>query len=184
MIIEHHALGASGSDISWQMVGRRILKYPIKLISNHHYVGNKTRYGNIEVHEYDFPEGAAAVRRANKTLRRDPTGHMDLILRNWFPVRASDAVFIIGSMQGNTISGDAAWAVQMAIDNGIPVFAFDQHISRWKEYVDDVWKWCICDCPILTKKFAGMGTKVLKPNGLAAIEEIYKKSYTKWLTEI
>lgn len=184
MIIEHQSGGAIGSDITWQMIGRKILKYPIKLISTHYYMGRKTPYGNCEISHADYEEGATAVRRANGTLKRKPSGHMDLLSRNWIPVREADGVFAITNIEKNGVSGGTAWGVQMAMDNGIPAYIFDQQTGHWKEYVDDYWKWSICECPILTKKFAGIGTRFLKPNGLAAIEQIYTKSYEYWMAEI
>lgn len=62
-------------------------------------------------------------------------------------------------------------AVQMAIDAGKPCFVFIQQSDKWMSIMN---KWRNLDSvPFLHKKFAGIGTRNLKPNGII---DIYDKA--------
>lgn len=41
-------------------------------------------------------------------------------------VKNSDAVFAIGHLVRGIVDGGTGWAVQMAIDDGKPVYVYDQ----------------------------------------------------------
>lgn len=73
--------------------------------------------------------------------------------------------------------GGTGWAVQMAIDAGKPCFVFIQQSDKWMSYHTIMNKWRNLDSvPFLHKKFAGIGTRNLKPNGIKAIIDIYDKA--------
>jgi hypothetical protein len=100
---------------------------------------------------------------ANKKLnRRFPTNNEyvnNLLRRNWFQVRNSDAVYAIGEIEpkNGTVKGGTGWAVQMGIDNNKDVYVFDQ--SRLKWYRNRNNKWSETTTPKLTPNFAGIGTR-------------------------
>jgi hypothetical protein len=84
-------------------------------------------------------------------------------------------VFAISRIENGLVSGGTGWAVQMAIDKGVNVFAFCQLNKRWHMYSSGVW--IITETPTLTMNFAGIGTREIDESGTQAIEDVYKKTF-------
>lgn len=176
-----HSGGCPGSDIMWETEG---LKYGVKTISysfwNHNQIGKNRKILTVE----ELKEGFQHVLKANETLKRRPETQpqyvQNLLNRNWFQVKNSEALFAIGKFANKRIvDGGTGWAVQMAIDEGKPVFVFDQKENIWKKFSYD------CDefgqlyvIPKLTVNFAGVGTRDINENGRNAIIEIYKHNFS------
>jgi hypothetical protein len=173
-----HSGGAIGADITWEIIGRRF-----GLIEFNHYFieGYKTTKGNASIKMSDKLEKVidTDLIRANKTLKRSyPTRNPyvnNLLRRNWFQVNKSDSVFAISRIENGLVSGGTGWAVQMAIDKGVNVFAFCQLNKRWHMYSSGVW--IITETPTLTMNFAGIGTREIDESGTQAIEDVYKKTF-------
>ncbi len=182
----NHSGGDIGSDTEWEETGKMY-----GVVSKHYYHGNRTPRGNTLVSEEDFKEGLEKVRKAAVSLGRHTSNPaiLDLLGRNWMQVKNADAVFAIGII-GNIrhqvgqndvfwyreVQGGTGWAVQMAIDEGKPVFVFDQATQNWYRFdksVKDCWL-LLDEAPALTKNFAGVGTRQISPEGKAAIAAAYK----------
>lgn len=166
----NHSGGAVGSDSVWDEIGQ---KYGVT--SNHYYHGQKTPKGNIEISEQEFEEGKQQVLKANETLQRKPDKYMNLLARNWMQVKNSTAIYAIGVLNNGIVNGGTGWAVQMAIDNDIPVFVFDQEKNKWFKNINGNWEYS--DTPELTHNFAGIGTREINESGKKAIEDVYKKTF-------
>lgn len=175
-----HSGGAIGSDYFWGEASR-IAGFEVK----HYYCQDRTPYGNVEISSADYWEGVAHVHRANKTLKRNPDKYMNLLARNWSQVKYSDTIFAIGKIISNgktqLVDGGTGWAVQMAIDEGKPVYVFDQDKNAWFAWegkdaeIQSVMFEQLADIPCLTPNFAGIGTRDLKENGKQAIRDIILK---------
>lgn len=174
----NHSGGAVGSDSYW---GEISAKYSIA--SKHYYrEGSKTPNGNTPVSDKELAEADVHLKNANETLgRRFPTSNEyvnNLLRRNWFQVKNSDAIFAVSTIaSNNTVNGGTGWAVQMAIDNRKPVHVFDQNKGKWFEYNYSTKSWNETDTPTLTYNFAGIGTRELNNTGKKAIEDVYKKTF-------
>lgn len=174
----NHSGGAVGSDSYWGEIG---VKYGIA--SKHYYrEGSKTPNGNTPVSDKELAEADVYLKNANETLgRRFPTSNEyvnNLLRRNWFQVKNSDAIFAVSTIaSNNTVNGGTGWAVQMAIDNRKPVHVFDQNKGKWFEYNYSTKSWDETDTPTLTHNFAGIGTRELNNTGKKAIEDVYKKTF-------
>jgi len=57
---------------------------------------------------------------------------------------------------------------------GKPVFVFDQKDGNWYTFIDN--KFVITETPVLTPKFAGIGTREITDIGIQAIEDVYSKT--------
>lgn len=173
----NHSGGAKGSDTYWGEAGK---KYGVE--SNHyHAIGAKTPSGNTPISEEMLKEADPHLKKANETLKRTyPTSNEyvnNLLRRNWWQVKNSDAVFAVGHLVRGIVEGGTGWAVQMAIDNGKPVYVFDQVRNKWYKNINN--KWNESEVPILTKNFAGIGTRELNDTGRKAIEAVYEKTFGK-----
>ena len=166
----NHSGGAVGADYEWDRLG---VKYGV--VSRHYWHGKRTPYGNVEISEADFEEGRQHVLKANETLHRRPEKYMNLLSRDWCQVKYSEAVFAIGHLYRGVVRGGTGWAVQMAIDEGKPVWLFDQGLDQWFHYKEG--EWISCDVPVLTRNFSGIGSREIKECGIRAIAEVYRKTF-------
>ena len=157
-----HSGGAEGADTLWDTVAAN-LGMPAANRS-HYFYHTKTPIGNVALTEEQYKEGVQHAMKANQVLGRkgiEKPENMRTIARNWFQVKNSDAVFAIAPIDlfGN-ISGGTAWAVQMAIDEGKPVYVYD---GMWYTYNRQTMQFePYNDIPILTKNFAGIGSRSIK----------------------
>lgn len=165
-----HSGGAEGSDIEWDNIGK---EYGLSHCL-HYYHDRKTPHGNIRLKDSDIEEGWSKVLLANKSLKRRPDNYKSLLSRNWFQVKNSDTVFAISSLKNDKeVDRGTGWAVQMAIDSKKPVFVYDQLKKQWYEYCYSRQCFAPCDIPLLTKNFAGIGTRDINSDGLKAIKDVY-----------
>jgi hypothetical protein len=166
----NHSGGAIGSDTVW---GELSGQYGV--VSEHYWYGKRTENGNHEITEEEFEEGKEHVLEANKTLHRQPYKYMNLLARNYSQVKNADEIFAIGRFKNKVVDGGTGWAVQMAIDDGKIVNFYDQDKCVWGRYSDG--KWERSDTPVLTKNFAGIGTRKLNDNGWMAIKDVVIKTF-------
>ena len=166
----NHSGGAIGSDYEWGQEGQ---KYGVT--SNHYYHGAKTPHGNIEITEQEFEEGKQHVMIANRTLHRRPERYLNLLASNYMQVKNSDAVFAIGHLVRGIVDGGTGWAVQMAIDDGKPVYVYDQQRMQWYKNING--QWSESETPTLTTNFAGIGTRQINEAGKQAIKDVYRKTF-------
>ncbi len=176
-----HSGGCSGSDMEWENEG---LKYGVKTISysfwNHKQEGRNPKILTDE----ELGEGFEHVLKANETMKlypqRQPQYIKNLLSRNWFQVKNSESIFAVGKFKNlKIVAGGTGWTVQMAIDNQKPVFFFDQLNNSWTTFDYSTGNWYVLetDVPLLTKNFAGIGTREINDLGKNAIKEIYKRQF-------
>lgn len=180
----NHSGGCEGSDMYWETIGR---KYGVLTIS--YSFPNHTQYGETQLilNTDELWEGWKAVQMAAPSIKR-PLYKIEynpyirnLLCRNWFQVKGGDTIFAIGTLvksNHSLVNGGTGWAVQMAIDNGKPVYLFDQQYDSWMKYDYTESTFAMIDyIPTLTKHFAGIGTRELKDNGRFAIQQVYKNTF-------
>jgi hypothetical protein len=182
----NHSGGAKGADMKWDEVGR---KYGV------------TEHVHWRPQDlYQLPEDVLAqmkydVRMAAKVLMRPFEGFkgVELIHRNWLQVKYGDAIYAIAHIvppgevdyQGyenktgkEIVAGGTGWAVEMAIQKGKPVYVFDMTTNFWYIWEHENDKFAIHEqVPTLTKDFAGIGSRILTPQGEQAIEDVYIKTF-------
>lgn len=189
----NHSGGCPGSDMEWENQG---LPYGVKTIA--YSFGNHVQYGKnqCKLTQEQLNEGYEKCKIAAETLKR-PWKYIEnkpyvknLLARNWFQVKGADCVFAIGKFVKNSttlVDGGTGWAVQMAVDNYVPIYFFEQNVNSWFsfDYCTDIdgaqrerqFIPCLC-LPTLTPNFAGIGTREINENGKRAIADVYKNSFT------
>ncbi len=171
----NHSGGAVGSDTQWDVIGKEF-----GMITNKHYYfeGFKTPNGNTAIPIELKKEADEKLKAANKTLgRKFPTSKEyvnNLLRRNWWQVKNSDAIFAIATITDNKVDGGTGWAVHMAIAENKPVYVFDQKINKWFTWNNN--KFIESAIPRLTKNFAGIGTREINESGKQAIRNVYEAS--------
>lgn len=174
-----HSGGAEGADSYWNKVAKT---YGIRA----------ENYRPYDINESNRTKAHIKVIKANKSLKRTyplkPTATRDekatayankLILRDWLQVKDADAVFAIGTLRENDVEGGTGWAVQMAIDEGKPVYVFNQKDNLWYEYNPELEAFApLSETPILTPQFAGIGTSEnLTEQGKEAIRSVFEATF-------
>lgn len=165
--------GAVGSDSAFDTIGR---EYGF---NNHiHFWYKYKNPKSLPEHEItheQYLEGREHIYIANKILKRQNIErYMHLLARNWFQVKNADSIYAIGIIKNNVVQGGTSWAVVMAIDNKKPVYFFEQNKNHW--YFWNNGKFEVCNTPVLTEKYAGIGTREINENGLKAIRNVYVKT--------
>ena len=177
-----HSGGCPGADMTWEKEG---LKFGVHTIAysfwNHKQEGKNQKI----LSGLELKEGFEAVMRANQTLKKYPQGQpqyvQNLLARNWFQVKNSEAVFAIAKkfLSGSTVVGGTGWAVQMALDSKKPIFVFEQNVNLWYSFDEEFGMFrSIRLTPRLPENFAGIGTRDINQDGIKAIQEIYRKNFT------
>ena len=188
-----HSGGAVGSDTVFEEIGAefgvstRAYSYKTKL----HSSPNK-----VEISNEDYAEGVLEIGRANRVLGRYGINkYMSLLARNWAQVKYSRQVFAIGFIveagakgpkgyknvaKTSVVDGGTGYAVQMAVNHEREVYVFDQKKDRWFRwsYVSNAFVQLASDPAISESDFAGIGTREIAPNGIAAIRRLYEKTFS------
>jgi hypothetical protein len=183
----NHTGGALGADTAWDTIGREfgVINH------NHYWMTNKTPNGNKEITTEDQVEGQVKVTIAARQMGRIAPTHQvrdERLIRNWSQVKYADAIYAIGQLIEpgaemnygkkaliTQVKGGTGYAVQMAINEGKPVFVYDQVKKQWFTFKDG--NWSETGVPSLTKNFAGIGTREVNAEGQHAIRDVYAQTF-------
>ena len=180
-----HSGGAIGADLCWELGGIDYYVYTIAYSFKYHNTESKNKH---ILSDEELNEGWEHIKIADETLKRgvgyNTTPYIrNLLSRNWFQVKHSEAVFAIGQFvdkKKTKVEGGTGWAVQMGIDNKKPVFVFDQYSGSWFTYFYRENKFVkVYGIQTLPENFAGIGTRGLSKLGKEAIKEIYEYNFRK-----
>lgn len=171
--------GADGADIMW---GETALIHKHNLIhfmfGSHKNITKIKQYAKILTKE-ELLTADPTLLKVNKVLKRSFPAHSDyvsnLLRRDYFQVKDSDAVYAIAGIDGNTVFGGTAWAVEsfkVLYPDSHDIYVFDQSRDEWYE-------WClylgfphwepIDNPPVPQGRWTGIGTRSLEANGRSAI---------------
>lgn len=181
----NHSGGCPGADLAWDIAGR-----DYGVVSKHYSFYNHTTpvESPVRLSHKELEEGYEMGLKVSKVLKRPLEDQMpyvkNLISRNWFQVKNSEAIFPVGQfMPANKgklrfVDGGTGWAVEMAIMTARPVYFFDQPTKAWYtfEYSNQIFT-RYHNTPRLTTNFAGIGTRKLNDAGLQAIADVYENTF-------
>lgn len=169
--------GAIGSDLVFE---QECLRKGIKVIA-WSFEGHNTNSKNRKIlTREELEEGFEHIKIANKSLKRNfynlKPYVKNLLSRNWFQVKNSDAIYAIGNIikpNWHQVDGGTGWACQEGIDNKKDVYVFEQNENWWFKYnyKNEIFE-KHNDIPLLSKRFAGIGTREINENGIKAIKDL------------
>lgn len=175
---------AVGSDAAWTSAAREVGIKNIRNFSTKSYDA---------LSEEEKKEADSEYLKAAAELKRPALSSTiytgKLVRRNWLQVKNADAIFAIGHIINHlekgrsglnhskhaVVDGGTGYAVQMAINNNKPVHVFDQDKGKWFTWKDG--NFVEEPSPVLTKRFAGIGTRQINDSGKAAIKEIFSRTF-------
>jgi hypothetical protein len=188
-----HSGGAPGADTEWEIEG---VPFGVKTCAYSYKTPKHQSPNKVEISDDDYKEGIIEVNKANKWLNRYGIHkYMNLLARNWTQVKYSKQIFAIGTIiktgEKNTkgyynkgkyeiVDGGTGYAVMMGINNNREVYVFDQVRDKWFRWSYTSMSFIELDqTPKITEQdFAGIGTREIKNNGILAIKEVYKKTFS------
>jgi hypothetical protein len=202
--ISLHSGGAIGADYEW---GVAVAKHGV--VANHYMAeGFPTPHGNAFVTPEQMKVGLSQARKAARNLGRHMGSNEyvnSLLARNWAQVDNSDAVYAVSDLiapyesgkatksgkryvneSGQTVvDGGTGYAVQMAINEGKPVYVFHQGTSQnyshevgWYKYDHLRKEFTKTSQPELVDSFAGIGTREINAVGAKAINDIVSAKFS------
>ena len=156
------------------------------------------RHGLDEVN-FTFEGHRDARRRGIRVLTHEELAHGDvslayvsrLMLRKypetplfkkvlqsiWHQVNSGQEIYVVGTiLEDDTGKGGTGWGAEFAKLCNKPLYVFDQDKDGWFQWTGDAW---VEDgAPAITHPhFAGTGTRFLEPNGQAAIDALFERSF-------
>lgn len=179
--ITNYSGAALGSDKYWESLGK---EFGIRKTVNY----EKETLSVLTQEQLKEVENAyqKAVRDLGRGILSADSDGGKLVRRDYLQAKAADAVFAVSAIvepnqkdkKGYTnktskqiVEGGTGYAVQMGINLGKTVYVFDQNKNSWYTWNGN--SFIQTQTPILTTKFAGIGTRELKENGKQAIRDVY-----------
>lgn len=157
--------GAYGGDTYWDVIGRQ---FGLTKINHFRPIDNQNmsktlRDNNVKPFPVKHEQSNYAREQIKKLIGREL--HQDLagelLARDFYQVDKSDGVFAIANITSSqkAVQGGTNMAVQVGIKQGKPVHVYDLNTESWYQYNQSTGKFEVEDTPVLTKSFAGVGTR-------------------------
>lgn len=157
--------GAYGGDTYWDVIGRQFGLTNINHFrpADNQRLSKTLRDRNVKpfsiTHEQSNYAREQIKRLTGMELPYDVGG--ELLARNFYQVDKSDGVFAIANITSSykAVQGGTNMAVQVGIKQGKPVHVYDLNTESWYQYNQSTGRFEVEDTPVLTKSFAGVGTR-------------------------
>lgn len=157
--------GAYGGDTYWDVIGRSFGLTKI----NHFRPADNQRLSktlkdrNVKPFSITHEQSNYAREQIKQLTGRDLPYDIggELLARDFYQVDKSDGVFAIANITSSqkSVQGGTNMAVQVGIKQGKPVHVYDLNTESWYQYNQSTGKFEVEDTPVLTKSFAGVGTR-------------------------
>ena len=162
---EDYSGGAYGADTEWDIIGR---KYGLTKFNHYRDEGNQSlskrlRASGVKAKVLTKEQIEEARTKEFKLLGilQPDTLQGNLQVRNYYQVANSDGIFAIANTNQdmNGVTGGTNTAVQLGIKMNKEVHVWNTVDEKWYKYNSTTNKFEQEDTPVLTKKFAGIGTR-------------------------
>lgn len=157
--------GAYGGDTYWDVIGRSF-----GLININHFrpidnqnMSKTLRDKNVKPFSITHEQSNYAREQIKQLTGRELPYTLagELLARDFYQVDKSDGVFAIANITSSqkAVEGGTNMAVQVGIKQGKPVHVYDLNTESWYQYNQSTDRFEVEDTPVLTKSFAGVGTR-------------------------
>ena len=208
--ITNHSGGANGADILWDKTGS---KYGMTKNNHYYMgEKSKTNapHGNVEISKDEISEGQVeAAKAASRNYGYSlPKMKDERITRNWVQVKNSNQIIAISLIADSgeklmpdqasdtrtanlpSVTGGTGYAVSMGINHKKEIYVYNQkdnasgkYPQGWYKYDYGINDFVKSEIPVLSKDFAGIGSRNLSDSGKKAIEDVYKNTSEKLATD-
>lgn len=157
--------GAYGGDTYWDVIGRQFGLTKINHFrpADNQRLSKTLRDRNVKPFSITHEQSNYAREQIKQLTGRDLPYDIggELFARNFYQVDKSDGVFAIANITSSqrAVEGGTNMAVQVGIKQGKPVHVYDLNTESWYQYNQSTGRFEVEDTPVLTKSFAGVGTR-------------------------
>ena len=157
--------GAYGGDTYWDVIGRQ---FGLTKINHFRPIDNQNmsktlRDKNVKPFSITHEQSNYAREQIKQLIGRELPHTLagELLARDFYQVDKSDGVFAIANITSSqkSVEGGTNMAVQIGIKQGKPVHVYDLNTESWYQYNQSTGKFEVEETPVLTKSFAGVGTR-------------------------
>lgn len=157
--------GAYGGDTYWDVIGRQ---FGLTKINHFRPIDNQNmsktlRDGNVKPFSITHEQSNYAREQIKQLTGRELPYNLagELLARDFYQVDKSDGVFAIANITSSqkAVQGGTNMAVQVGIKQSKPVHVYDLNTESWYQYNQSTGRFEVEDTPVLTKSFAGVGTR-------------------------
>lgn len=157
--------GAYGGDTYWDVIGR---SFGLTNINHFRPIDNQNmsktlRDKNVKPFSITHEQSNYAREQIKQLTGRELPYTLagELLARDFYQVDKSDGVFAIANITRSqkAVEGGTNMAVQVGIKQGKPVHVYDLNTESWYQYNQSTGRFEVEDTPVLTKSFAGVGTR-------------------------
>lgn len=157
--------GAYGGDTYWDVIGRQ---FGLTKINHFRPIDNQNmsktlRDRNVKPFSITHEQSNYAREQIKQLTGRELPYTLagELLARDFYQVDKSDGVFAIANITSSqrAVEGGTNMAVQIGIKQGKPVHVYDLNTESWYQYNQSIGRFEVEDTPVLTKSFAGVGTR-------------------------
>ena len=157
--------GAYGGDTYWDVIGRQ---FGLTKINHFRPIDNQNmsktlRDGNVKPFSITHEQSNYAREQIKQLTGRGLPYTLagELLARDFYQVDKSDGVFAVANITSSqkAVEGGTNMAVQVGIKQGKPVHVYDLNTESWYQYNQSTGRFEAEDTPVLTKSFAGVGTR-------------------------
>lgn len=199
--------GAYGGDTYWDVIGRQFGLTKINHFrpADNQRLSKTIRDRNVKPFSITHEQSNYAREQIKQLTGRDLPYDIggELLARDFYQVDKSDGVFAIANITSSqrAVEGGTNMAVQVGIKQGKPVHVYDLNTESWYQYNQSTGRFEVEDTPVLTKSFAGVGTRNIQNykvnkngqwvdregyvgydkalNAANAIKAVYQKTFSK-----
>lgn len=157
--------GAYGGDTYWDVIGRQFGLTNINHFrpADNQRLSKTLRDRNVKPFSITHEQSNYAREQIKQLTGRELPYDVDgeLLARDFYQVDKSDGVFAIANITSSykAVQGGTNMAVQVGIKQGKPVHVYDLNTENWYQYNQSTGRFEVEDTPVLTKSFAGVGTR-------------------------
>jgi len=128
----------------------------------------------------ELRQGDVSLSYVSRLMNRsfpDTPGLRRVLQSIWHQINNGQEVFIVGRiLDDDTVRGGTGWGAEFAkLCNKQPA-VFDQEVDGWFRWTGKSWE-AEAEPVIQQGAIAGGGTRVLKDNGLAAINDLFDRNF-------
>ena len=128
----------------------------------------------------ELRRGAVSLGYVSKLMHRkypDTPLFRRVLQTIWHQVHNAQEIFLVGKInEDDTVTGGTGVAAEYAKILNKPLYAFDQAQNGWFRWSSGAWR-PEPDPTIRQPLFCGTGTRFLEPNGQAAIDALFTRTF-------
>ena len=130
----------------------------------------------------ELRQGDVSLAYVSKLMHRHypDTEYIKQVLQTiWHQVNHAQEIYVVGKiLDDGTVMGGTGWGAEFAKLCNKPLCVFDQERDAWSHWIGSAWE--SAPAPVIRHPhFAGTGTRNLRDNGIAAIAQLFARSFSR-----